>query len=149
MDQLGFGLENYDVLGRWRTEVDGIPVDARGELPDGTAFDGPAALKRLLLDRKQQFIRHLTSKMLGYALARELTNEDDCVVEDIVAELEENDYRSHTLIVEIVKSVLFRYKQGQNRQAAVVHPTPAAANSDAAAQLSGQHQPLEENRRDK
>jgi hypothetical protein len=111
MDPLGFGLENFDVLGRWRDDIDGVPVDAVGSLPDGTSFDGPEALKALLLQRKEAFIRNLTSKMLGYALARGLTNEDNCVVETITERLAEDDYRSQTLILEIVKSVPFRYKR--------------------------------------
>lgn len=112
MDPLGFGLENFDVVGRWRTEVDGLPVDARGTLPDGTEFAGPDALKKLLLERKDAFIRNLTAKMLGYALGRGLTNEDHCVVEAIVKKLEQDDYKAQTLIREIVNSVVFRYKQG-------------------------------------
>ncbi len=137
MDPLGFGLENFDVLGRWRTEVDEIPIDARGELPDGTTFDGPEALKKLLLERKQQFARNLTSKMLGYALARQLTNEDDCVVESVLEKLAENEYQAQTLIVEIVRSVPFRYKQGQNRQgqigqAAVAYPVPVTDDASNA-----------------
>ena len=70
MDPLGFGLENYDVLGRWRTKVDGQAIDSRGILPDGTKFTGPDELKIILLKRKKQIMRHLTTKMLGYALAR-------------------------------------------------------------------------------
>lgn len=113
MDPLGFGLENYDVLGRWRTTVDGAPIDASGVLPGGVTFDGPEELKRLLMERKDQFVRNLTAKTLGYALGRGLTNEDRCVVEQIVVRLREDDYRAQTLIKEIAKSVPFRYKQGR------------------------------------
>ncbi len=73
IDPLGFGLENYGVLGRWRDKYEGHTVDARGALPDGTTFSGPAELKLALLGRKDQFVRHLTKKMLGYALGRGLT----------------------------------------------------------------------------
>lgn len=111
MDPLGFGLENYDVLGSWRSDVDGVAIDAGGKLPSGEAFDGPEELKQLLMDRKDQFIRHLTRKMLGYALARGLTPEDNCVVESIAVKLAANDYKAQTLILEIVKSVPFQYKQ--------------------------------------
>ncbi|TWU15359.1 Planctomycete cytochrome C [Allorhodopirellula heiligendammensis] len=113
MDPLGFGLENYDVLGRWRTEVDGIEIDSTGTLPDGTTFAGAAGLKEQLMQRKDAFIRHLTSKMLGYALARQLTNEDQCVVEAISQKLAEDDYRAQTLVLEIIKSVPFQFKSGQ------------------------------------
>ncbi|TWT55224.1 DUF1588 domain-containing protein [Allorhodopirellula solitaria] len=113
MDPLGFGLENYDVLGRWRTEVDGMEIDVSGTLPDGTTFAGVAGLKDQLMQRKDAFIRHFTRKMLGYALARQLTNEDQCVVEAISEKVVEDDYRAQTLVLEIVKSVPFQYKSGQ------------------------------------
>jgi hypothetical protein len=110
IDPIGFGLENFDMLGRWRTEESGKPVDAQGELPDGTKFDGPEELKRVLLDQKDDFVRYLTKKMLGYALGRGLTIEDHCAVEEIIGRVKENEYRSHTLIAEIVCSVPFRYR---------------------------------------
>ena len=111
MDPLGFGLENYDVLGRWRSEVDGQPIDASGELPSGEEFEGPEELKRLLLAQSEQFIRHLTRKMLAYALARGLTHEDACVVESITKKVVADEYKAQTLIQEIVKSIPFRHKQ--------------------------------------
>ena len=120
MDPLGFGLENYDVLGRWREKSNGHPIDAQGELPDGTKFNGPAELKLALLDRKDQFARHLTAKMLGYALGRGLSNEDGCVVDEIVDQLKKHDYSTHPLVFGIVKSVPFRYKQGTDPAAAAV-----------------------------
>jgi hypothetical protein len=119
IDPLGFGLENYDVLGRWRTEEDGQPIDSRGELPDGSKFEGPEGLKQLLLARKDQVVAHLTRKMLGYALGRGLTPEDDCVVNDIVEKLQKNEYRAQTLILEIVRSVPFRYQPGTDPKAPV------------------------------
>ncbi|MEX0936680.1 MAG: DUF1588 domain-containing protein [Pirellulales bacterium] len=124
IDPLGFGLENYDVLGRWRTEVDDQPIDSRGELPDGTTFEGPEGLKQVLLARKDQVVRNLTAKVLGYALGRGLTNEDYCTVDNIVDELKQNDYASHTLILGIVKSVPFRYKPGTDPDSAVAHTHP-------------------------
>ena len=115
MDPLGFGLENYDVLGRWRdNDGEGTEIDATGKLPSGEEFNGPDELKRLLLDRKDQFAHNLTRKMLGYALARSLTYEDDCVVEAIAKKLADDEYKAQTLIFEIVKSVPFRYKQSRN-----------------------------------
>ena len=112
MDPLGFGLENFDAVGRWREEIDGQAVDAHGELPGGVQFEGPGELKQLLLERRDQLARNLTTKMMGYALSRQLSNEDHCVVEEIVAKLAENEYRMHTLVFEIVNSVPFRYKRG-------------------------------------
>jgi len=112
MDPLGFALENYDGLGRWRTEDSGKPIDNRGELPDGTKIDGPERLKKVLLERKAQFLRHVTSKLMGYALGRGLTAGDACTVDRIVDQLESQEYRSQALIREIVLSVPFRYRTG-------------------------------------
>jgi hypothetical protein len=126
MDPLGFGLENYDVLGRWREEEAGQPIDVRGQLPDGTEFDGPRQLKQALLARKTQFVRHLTAKMLGYALGRGLSNEDYGTVDDIVDRLEANGYSSHTLVLGIVRSVPFRYKSGTDPTVKVVVAMPEA-----------------------
>jgi hypothetical protein len=112
IDPLGFALENYDAVGRWREDDGGKPVDASGELPDGTKFRGPEELKAALLARKDLFIRNLTSRMLGYALGRGLTLSDSCTVDAIVAKLKENDYKAQTLIEEIVLSVPFRYQAG-------------------------------------
>src|SRR5439155_25616732 len=97
IDPLGFGLENYDAIGRWRTKDAGQPIDATGTLPDGTKFDGPEGLKKVLLAQKDQFARHLATKMLGYALGRGLVSEDYCVVERAVKELQKNNYRAHVL----------------------------------------------------
>ncbi|MCU1257337.1 MAG: Planctomycete cytochrome [Bryobacterales bacterium] len=113
IDPLGFALENYDVVGRWRTEDSGKPIDNRGELPDGTKIDGPDALKRVLLERKQAFFRNFTSKMLGYALGRGLSPNDSCTVDQIMDKLEKEQYSSQTLIREIVLSVPFRYQAGR------------------------------------
>ena len=112
MDPLGFSLENYDVLGRWRDQQDGEPIDVTGSLPDGTRFEGPQALKALLMDRKEQVMRHLTRKMLGYALGRGLSPEDYCAAESILSDLREHGYSSHRLLIGIVQSVPFRYKIG-------------------------------------
>jgi hypothetical protein len=110
IDPLGFALENYDVLGRWRTADSGKPIDSTGQLPDGTKIAGPDDLKKVLLERKDGFIRFFTTKMLGYALGRGLTPGDSCTVDQIVAKLAEENYNSQTLIREIVLSVPFRYQ---------------------------------------
>ncbi len=112
IDPLGFALENYDVLGRWRdTEAD-QPIDASGELSDGTKINGPDALRQALMDRKDLVIRNLTNRMLGYALGRGLTLEDSCAVDQIVAEVRDNGYKAQSLIAAIVTSVPFRYQPG-------------------------------------
>ncbi|MBI1357172.1 MAG: DUF1588 domain-containing protein [Acidobacteria bacterium] len=108
IDPLGFALENYDAIGRWRDEEAGKPVDAHGELTDGTSLDGPAGLKRALLDRNELFVRNLTKRMLGYALGRGLLPSDACAVETIVDRVQADDYHAWTLIREIVVSEPFR-----------------------------------------
>ncbi|HLK64844.1 MAG TPA: DUF1588 domain-containing protein [Bryobacteraceae bacterium] len=108
IDPLGFALENYDFIGRWRERDNGKPVDNKGELPDGTIVQGPESLKKALLDRKDLFVRNLTSKMLGYALGRGLTLQDSCTVDHIVSELRENDYRAQKLVELVIMSVPFQ-----------------------------------------
>ncbi|MFM1918988.1 MAG: hypothetical protein RLZZ303_622 [Candidatus Hydrogenedentota bacterium] len=110
MDPLGFGLENFDPLGRWRDESAGHPVDAQGELPTGETFNGPAELKQLLLSRRGEFARNLSRKLLGYALGRTLTHYDECVIDKCVEQLDANGYQSHALVREIVMSYPFRHR---------------------------------------
>lgn len=110
MDPLGFGLENFDPIGRWRDEAAGQPVDARGELPSGETFNGPAELKKILLARKDDFARNLSRKMLGYALGRSLTQYDDCVVDGSLEALKNNGYQAHALVTQIVLSYPFRHR---------------------------------------
>jgi mono/diheme cytochrome c family protein len=116
IDPLGFALENYDVIGRWRTEENGKPIDAKGELPDGTTFEGPDQLKAVLMQKKDLFIRNLTNKTLGYALGRGLTLQDSCTVDDIIAQVERSDYSAHALIDAVVMSTPFRYQSGMVTQ---------------------------------
>jgi hypothetical protein len=110
IDPLGFALENYDVIGRWRRDHEGKPIDAKGELPDGTTFEGPDQLKAALLQKKGLFVRNFTNKVLGYALGRGLTLQDSCTVDAIVGEVERNNYSAQTLIRAVVMSVPFRYQ---------------------------------------
>ncbi|WP_417391621.1 DUF1592 domain-containing protein [Gimesia sp.] len=116
IDPIGFGLENYDLFGRWREKERGQPVDATGEFPSGETFAGPGELKKILLKRKDELARHFTGKMLGYALGRSLEDADDCTIEKIVKQLEQNDYRSQTLIREIVFSKPFLYRDSTHSE---------------------------------
>jgi hypothetical protein len=110
MDPIGFGLENYDPLGRWRDEDAGQPVDASGTLPPGGSFAGPAELKGKLLERKEEFISHISRKVLGFALGRELDEFDQCIVNRTVERLAAADWRSGLLVEEIVLSHPFRHR---------------------------------------
>ena len=110
IDPLGFALENYDVLGRWRTEDNGGQIDSTGQLPDGTKFEGPHQLKAALMAKKDLFLRNFTNKVLGYALGRGLTLQDSCAVDAILAETERSNYSAHAFINAVVMSVPFRYQ---------------------------------------
>jgi len=111
MDPLGFGLENFDPIGRWRTRIGSQAVDASGMLPGGEHFEGPAELRKVLLSRKDEFVRNVTQKMLAYALGRGLEYYDGPAVKSICKAVAENDYRSSVLISEIVKSFPFQYRR--------------------------------------
>lgn len=110
IDPLGFALDNFDGIGRWRTEEGGKPIDTSGALPDGTPINGPADLRTLLLERKDLFIRNLTTKMLGYALGRGLILKDSCTVDGIVAEVKAKDYDAQALVEAVVLSMPFRFQ---------------------------------------
>jgi hypothetical protein len=113
MDPLGFGLENFDWMGRWRdTERDGKPIDATGELPTGEKFSGPVELRQVLLARKDEFTRQLAGKILGYALGRSLQDGDSCTIQRIVNKVVSDNYRARTLVHEVVLSLPFRNMQG-------------------------------------
>ena len=111
MDPLGFGLENFDAVGKWRDEIGGKPVDASGVLPPKITFNGSAELKQIVLQRKDDFIRNLTGKMLSYSLGRGLEPYDTKVVEQISMRVLKADCRNSLLIHEIVKSYPFQYRQ--------------------------------------
>jgi hypothetical protein len=118
IDPLGFTLENYDPVGRWREQDAGKPIDSTGELPDGTLVQGPQGLKQALLDRKDLFVRNLTRKMLGYALGRGLTPAESCTVDRIAEELKLHDYRAQKLVELIILSVPFQYQAPVERASA-------------------------------
>jgi Protein of unknown function (DUF1592)/Protein of unknown function (DUF1588)/Protein of unknown function (DUF1587)/Protein of unknown function (DUF1585)/Protein of unknown function (DUF1595) len=113
MDPLGFGLENYDAVGRWRKMDGTFPIDATGTFPGGKTFATPTELKALLRTHLPQFARGLTERMLTYALGRGVEPYDRPVVKDIVAKTAADDYRLQTLVQAIVTSVPFQERRGQ------------------------------------
>ena len=116
MDSLGFALENFDALGRWRTSDGEFPIDASGELPGGMKFRGPAELKLILSDRrKDDFIDCLTEKMLAFALGRELEYYDRCAVEKINKALSIDHYRFSTLVTQIINSQPFQKNRAKRK----------------------------------
>jgi hypothetical protein len=116
MDPLGFGLENFDALGTWRTNEEGRPIDAAGTLPDGRSFTGPAELRALLKTQRAAFTRCLVEKLLTYALGRGLERSDRCTVEGIVRSVARRDYRFAALVEAIARSDAFRMREGQRGQ---------------------------------
>ncbi len=110
MDPLGFGLENFDALGRWRETDHGQAIDSQGTLPSGQTFSGPQELKQVLLERSSEFQRHFVRKLLGFALGRELTKFDDCVVDDSLRALQENQMQAQSVIETIVTSYPFQHR---------------------------------------
>jgi hypothetical protein len=125
MDPMGFALEHFDWNGRWRDkESDGSPIDASGELPSGEKFDGAVQLRQVLLDKKDDFLRQLSGKVLGYALGRSLQDGDSCTVSKLAETLAKDNYRARTLIREVVLSVPFRNSQGGTITMEAAAPPP-------------------------
>src|SRR4029434_3418046 len=110
MDPLGFALENFDGVGAWRTREGGTPLDASGQLADGTKVDGVVALRNALLARSDVFVRTLTEKLMTYALGRGLQYYDMPVVRDIVRKAEHQDYRFSRIIIGSVASPPFQMR---------------------------------------
>jgi mono/diheme cytochrome c family protein len=108
IDPIGFPLENYDPIGRWRTKDGDTAIDSTSEFPDGTRVQGPAELKAVIMKRKDLFIRNVTSKLLGYALGRGLTLQDSCTVDAIVSKIRDNNYSALALVNAIVFSEPFQ-----------------------------------------
>ena len=116
LDPIGFGLENFDAIGRWREQDDsGGPIDAAGELPGGKRFTSPRELKAILGARSNDLARNLTEKMLAYALCRSLEGYDEIVVDHLMETLSSNGYRMQTLISEIVTSYPFTHRRIQEQ----------------------------------
>lgn len=113
MDPLGFALENYDAIGRWRTEDGKFPVDASGSFPNGKTFSGPAGMKQLLRDSMPEFTSSLASKMLTYSLGRGVESFDRLTVRDLVQKTTADGYRMQTLILGIVKSAPFQQRRSE------------------------------------
>jgi len=115
MDPIGFALENYDGVGRWRDEDAGAPIDASGKLPDGTGFNGPAGLNELLLTKyRADFVRTSVEKLLTYALGRGVDYHDYPTIRSIDRDAARDNYRISSLILAIVKSTPFQMRRGSD-----------------------------------
>lgn len=124
MDALGFGLENYDAIGRWRTMDGKFPIDVSGTFPNGKSFATPAEMRALLKGEVPDFARCLTEKMLTYALGRGVERYDRRTVNDITRKLAASNYQFQTLIYEIAQSLPFQSRRGEalGKQVSVAQP---------------------------
>jgi hypothetical protein len=116
MDPLGFGLENFDAIGAWRTHDGKFPIDASGTLPDGRSFQGPQELKAIIKADREAFVECLTEKLLTYALGRGLERYDRPAVKQIAARVAASDYRFSSLVLEIASSLPFQMRRGDQAQ---------------------------------
>ncbi|MXW34265.1 MAG: DUF1592 domain-containing protein [Chloroflexi bacterium] len=115
MDPLGLALENYDAVGKWReTGEANLPIDASGNLPDGTAFEGPTGLRSLLLERREQFMGTFTEKLLAYALGRGPEYYDRPTVRAITRSAASEIYSWSSIITGIVQSTPFRMRRSES-----------------------------------
>ena len=110
MDAMGFSLENFDPIGRWRTMDGDFPIDPVTELPDGSILDGPPALRKLLVSRKKDFVRSFAERLLTFATGRAMRPQDSCHLDTIVKTVEKDGYRFKSLIKAVVTSDPFTKK---------------------------------------
>jgi hypothetical protein len=108
MDPLGFGLENYDAVGAWRTHDGKFPIETSGTLPGGQTFAGSKGLKEILKTKSDAFVNNVTEKMLTYSLGRGLERFDRPTVDAITRQVKASDYRFSALVMEVVKSKPFQ-----------------------------------------
>jgi hypothetical protein len=113
MDVLGFGLENYNGIGKWRTMDGKFPVDSTGTLPNGKSFSSPAEMRSALLSRLPDFAHCITEKMLTYALGRGVGPNDRRTVDEIDRSLAAQDYPFEQFIFEVVRSLPFQSRRGE------------------------------------
>jgi hypothetical protein len=112
LDPLGFGLENFDGVGAFRRKDGNFDIDASGELPDGSKFNGPQEMRKVLIAKADLFRKNLAEKMLTYALGRGLEYYDRCAVDDLVKAMKKSEDRFSTLMIGVVQSDPFQKRRG-------------------------------------
>jgi len=111
-DPIGFGLENFDAIGRWREKDElGLAIDSAGKLPSGESFSNPAELKGLLAKRKAGLARNLTERLMAYAVGRQLEGYDEIVIDQLMVKIAADNYRVRTMIIEVITSYLFTHRR--------------------------------------
>ena len=110
MDPIGFAMENFDAVGRWRDHDGGSAIDASGAFPNGVTFSGMAGLKNVLLADRQQFVNTVASKLLMYSLGRNLQYYDEPTVRGIVRQSAAGNYTMASLVMGVVKSPQFQMR---------------------------------------
>jgi hypothetical protein len=113
MDPLGFALENFDVIGRWRTSDEGGPIDSSSKLPNGENLDGPAGLRAAILSHADDFVGGTVERLMTFALGRQLDGRDQPAIRKILRETAPGRHRFSDLILGVVNSVPFRMRQQQ------------------------------------
>jgi hypothetical protein len=113
MDPIGFAMENFDAIGRWREKDGGFVIDASGELPEGQSFNGPAELRKVLMGQKDEFVQALVAKMLTYALGRGMELSDRCTIREISEAVAKDGYRFSSMIDNIVASDAFQKRRAK------------------------------------
>jgi hypothetical protein len=112
LDPIGFGLEHFDAIGRWREkDENGGPIDATGELPGGVRFGSPRELKAILAARRDDVTRNLASRLLAYALGRGLDGYDEIIVERIAKDVARDGHRLEALVVAVATSYPFTHRR--------------------------------------
>jgi hypothetical protein len=115
LDPLGFSLENFDGVGRYRAEEGGSPIDASGSMSNGVTVTGPAGLKKVVLERKDEFVEVMAGKLLTYALGRGLEYYDQPAVRQIRREIAADNYRFSSLVLGVVHSVPFQMRRAPEK----------------------------------
>jgi len=115
MDPIGLALDNFDVTGKWRIKENGMPLDTRGQLYDGTAVTNPAELQQALLKREESLIRNFTANLLAYSLGRRVASHDMPAVRAIARQAAASGNRMSAFILGVVNSAPFRMNRAEAR----------------------------------
>jgi len=140
MDGIGFTLENFDAIGRWRDMDAGEKIDSTGVLPGGTKLDGPESLKKVLVSRKDDFVRCFVEKLLTYAVGRGMETYDRCTIKDICVEAKKDDLRFSAVVNALVRSDAFlkrRAKRPEEMRQPGQAPSMSPANVTSGANVIG------------